>query len=66
MSAAVLPVAAGRGSAITRDMNGVPWSVSTSFGIPTQLARRDNSLAMFFAVALRSGMPQDSGWRSPG
>ncbi len=46
MSAAVLPVAGGRGSAITRDMNGVPWSVSTSFAVAAaDLLKRGSSFS---------------------
>ncbi len=42
-------------SAISRDMNGVPWSVSISAGMPTRLLNRNSSWAMALAVALRRG-----------
>lgn len=37
-------------------IDGVPWSVRISFGIPTQLIRRNISLEMFFDVAFLRGM----------
>lgn len=41
---------------IILDMNGVPWSVSMSFKIPTQLKRTISSWSIFMKVALRGGM----------
>lgn len=43
-------------------MKGVPWSVSSSLGIPTWVIRI-SSLVMFLTVAL--GLLLDNGWLNP-
>ena len=39
-----------------RDMNGVPWSVKISSGMPTRENIRTNSRAIPFEAMVRSGM----------